>query len=122
MCRTALATAPTTAPATAPTTVLATAPATAPATALATANSLCPRRTHPTPLPPCLCNCAQFTEGYGKLKIVVTGAGGFIASHLARRLKAEGHFVRAVDWKENEYMSEKVAKPPPRPYHVPLPT
>lgn len=49
----------------------------------------------------------QFTEGFGKLKICVTGAGGFIASHLARRLKAEGHFVRAVDWKENEYMSEK---------------
>eukprot|EP00966_Prymnesium_polylepis_P260347 6014002-Prymnesium_polylepis.1 len=48
----------------------------------------------------------KFTEGFPKgLKICVTGAGGFIASHLARRLKAEGHFVRAVDWKENEHMS-----------------
>merc|ERR1711935_152964 len=41
-----------------------------------------------------------------KLKICVTGAGGFIASHLSKRLKEEGHFVRAVDWKENEYMPQ----------------
>mmetsp|Transcript_32849 Transcript_32849/g.63233 ORF Transcript_32849/g.63233 Transcript_32849/m.63233 type:complete len:247 (-) Transcript_32849:963-1703(-) len=54
------------------------------------------------PLPPV--EEKKFTEGYGKLKICVTGAGGFIASHLARRLKAEGHYVRGVDWKENEYM------------------
>jgi len=47
----------------------------------------------------------KFTEGFGKLKICVTGAGGFIASHLARRLKAEGHLVRGVDWKENEHMT-----------------
>jgi len=47
----------------------------------------------------------KFTEGYPKLKICVTGAGGFIASHLARRLKAEGHSVRGVDWKENEHMT-----------------
>ena len=56
------------------------------------------------PLPPV--SEKKFTEGYPSLKICVTGAGGFIASHLARRLKAEGHFVRAVDWKENEYMKE----------------
>ena len=49
----------------------------------------------------------KFTEGHPKgLKICVTGAGGFIASHLAKRLKEEGHFVRGVDWKENEYMPE----------------
>ena len=48
----------------------------------------------------------KFTEGYPKMKICVTGAGGFIASHLARRLKAEGHWVRAIDWKENEHMTE----------------
>ena len=48
----------------------------------------------------------KFTKDYPTLKICVTGAGGFIASHLSKRLKAEGHFVRAVDWKENEYMSE----------------
>ena len=49
----------------------------------------------------------KFTKDFPKgTKICVTGAGGFIASHLAKRLKEEGHFVRAVDWKENEYMSE----------------
>jgi GDP-D-mannose 3',5'-epimerase len=48
----------------------------------------------------------KFTEGLPKLKICVTGAGGFIASHLSKRLKEEGHFIRAVDWKENEYMSQ----------------
>jgi GDP-D-mannose 3',5'-epimerase len=49
----------------------------------------------------------KFTEGYPKLKICVTGAGGFIASHLSKRLKAEGHTVRGVDWKENEYMAQE---------------
>lgn len=39
-----------------------------------------------------------------KLKICVTGAGGFIASHLAKRLKSEGHYIVAVDWKRNEHM------------------
>merc|ERR1719506_3176902 len=48
----------------------------------------------------------RFTEGFPPLKICVTGAGGFIASHLAKRLKEEGHHVRGVDWKENEYMAE----------------
>ena len=62
------------------------------------------------PLPPV--SEKKFTEGFGpggattgSLRIIVTGAGGFIASHLSKRLKAEGHFVRAVDWKENEYMA-----------------
>ena len=40
----------------------------------------------------------------GKLRICVTGAGGFIASHLARRLKSEGHHIVACDWKRNEHM------------------
>ena len=48
----------------------------------------------------------KFTEGHKKMKICVTGAGGFIASHLSKRLKEEGHFIRAVDWKENEYMAQ----------------
>ena len=39
-----------------------------------------------------------------KLKVCVTGAGGFIASHLARRLKSEGHYIVACDWKRNEHM------------------
>lgn len=41
-----------------------------------------------------------------KLRISITGAGGFIASHIARRLKSEGHYVIASDWKKNEHMSE----------------
>ena len=39
-----------------------------------------------------------------KLKICVTGAGGFIGSHLAKRLKEEGHYVIGCDWKRNEHM------------------
>lgn len=39
-----------------------------------------------------------------KLKICVTGAGGFIASHLAKRLKSEGHYIVGCDWKRNEHM------------------
>jgi nucleoside-diphosphate-sugar epimerase len=34
---------------------------------------------------------------------VVCGAGGFIAHHLVRRLKADGYWVRAVDIKEPEF-------------------
>jgi GDP-D-mannose 3',5'-epimerase len=41
-----------------------------------------------------------------KLRISITGAGGFIASHIARRLKSEGHYIIASDWKKNEHMTE----------------
>lgn len=34
---------------------------------------------------------------------LVLGAGGFIGSHMARRLKSEGYFVRGVDCKFPEY-------------------
>ena len=34
---------------------------------------------------------------------LVLGAGGFIGSHLVRRLKKEGYFVRAVDLKMPEF-------------------
>jgi nucleoside-diphosphate-sugar epimerase len=34
---------------------------------------------------------------------VVCGAGGFIASHLVKRLKAEGYWVRGVDTKRPEF-------------------
>ena len=34
---------------------------------------------------------------------LVLGAGGFIGSHLAKRLKAEGFFVRGVDLKHPEF-------------------
>jgi len=37
------------------------------------------------------------------MKVCCTGAGGFIASHIGKRLKEEGHYVVGVDWKENEH-------------------
>lgn len=40
--------------------------------------------------------------------IVVCGAGGFIGSHLVRKLKGEGHYVRGVDLKYPEF-SDTVA-------------
>lgn len=61
-------------------------------------------RPRPQVLPPI--GEKKFTKDFPACKILVTGAGGFIGSHLAKRLKEEGHFVRAVDWKENEYMTE----------------
>lgn len=47
-------------------------------------------------------------------RILITGAGGFIGSHLAKRFYEEGHFVRAVDIKwdgyfDEPYYSEKLA-------------
>ena len=36
-------------------------------------------------------------------KAVVMGAGGFIGSHMVKRLKSEGFWVRAVDIKFPEY-------------------
>lgn len=36
-------------------------------------------------------------------KAVVLGAGGFIGSHLVKRLKSEGYWVRGVDLKAPEY-------------------
>lgn len=36
-------------------------------------------------------------------KYVVFGAGGFIGSHLVKRLKADGHWVRGVDLKYPEF-------------------
>jgi GDP-D-mannose 3',5'-epimerase len=36
-------------------------------------------------------------------KILVAGAGGFIGSHLVKKLKAEGNWVRGVDLKYPEY-------------------
>ena len=36
-------------------------------------------------------------------KILVFGAGGFIGSHMVKRLKAEGAWVRGVDLKYPEY-------------------
>jgi nucleoside-diphosphate-sugar epimerase len=36
-------------------------------------------------------------------KILVLGAGGFIGSHVVKRLKEEGHWVRGVDLKRPEF-------------------
>lgn len=36
-------------------------------------------------------------------RILVNGAGGFIGGHMVKRLKAEGHWVRAVDIKKHEF-------------------
>ena len=38
-----------------------------------------------------------------KLRVVVTGAGGFIGHHLVKKLKSEGCWVRGVDIKMPEY-------------------
>lgn len=41
------------------------------------------------------------------MRICVGGGAGFIGSHLAHRLKAEGHFVVIADWKRTEYYKEE---------------
>jgi GDP-D-mannose 3', 5'-epimerase len=40
-------------------------------------------------------------------KILVLGGGGFIGGNLAKKLKAEGHWVRIADIKKHEYFDEK---------------
>lgn len=41
------------------------------------------------------------------MRILVTGAGGFIGHHLVKRLVSEGHWVRGVDLKEPEYETSR---------------
>ncbi|MGD0451766.1 MAG: NAD-dependent epimerase/dehydratase family protein [Candidatus Bathyarchaeia archaeon] len=40
-------------------------------------------------------------------KVLITGGGGFVGSHLARTLKQQGNFVRIADIKFDEYLKEK---------------
>jgi len=41
-----------------------------------------------------------------KRRILIAVGGGFIGSHLAKRLKNEGHWIRIADTKRNEYFVE----------------
>ena len=47
------------------------------------------------------------TSNSQMLKILVTGAGGFIGSHLGKFLKQKGYWVRGVDIRAPNYMSEE---------------
>ena len=38
---------------------------------------------------------------------LVLGAGGFIGSHMVKRLKSEGYWVRGVDLKYPEYSATR---------------
>ena len=49
------------------------------------------------------------------MKVLVCGAGGFIAGHLVARLKEEGDWVRGVDIKEPEFGPSARRVPTPRP-------
>lgn len=40
----------------------------------------------------------------GKLRVCIGGGAGFIGSHIALRLRQEGCYVIAADWKDNEFM------------------
>lgn len=42
-----------------------------------------------------------------KIKVCVTGAGGFIGAHLAKKLKSQGKYVVAVDWKKQEFFENE---------------
>jgi len=42
-----------------------------------------------------------------KKKILIAGGGGFIGSHLAKRLKKEGNYVVCADWERNQYFKEE---------------
>ena len=45
-------------------------------------------------------------------RALVCGAGGFIASHLVKRLKKDGYWVRGVDIKNPEYSAERGRRVP----------
>lgn len=39
----------------------------------------------------------------GKERVCIGGGAGFIGSHMAKYLRAKGHWVRCVDWADNEF-------------------
>ena len=41
----------------------------------------------------------------GQVRVLVTGAGGFIGHHLVQYLKENGYWVRGVDLKSPEFVS-----------------
>lgn len=43
------------------------------------------------------------------VQVLIGGGAGFIGSHLAKRLKAEGWYVVCADWKENEFMKPEAS-------------
>jgi len=49
----------------------------------------------------------RWPEDGKKLRVCVGGGGGFIGSHLARRLLKEGHHVVVADWNRNEYFKQE---------------
>lgn len=40
------------------------------------------------------------------MRVLIAGGGGFIGSHIAKRLKAEGHYVLVADLQRNAYFKE----------------
>lgn len=48
----------------------------------------------------------ELPAGNGQ-KVCVGGGAGFIGSHIAKRLKANGWYVIVVDWKRNEFMEDE---------------
>ena len=66
---------------------------------------------HKQPDPPKLSQLPAPTANQlkdGKIRVCVTGAGGFIAAHLARRLKKSGkYYVVGVDWLAQKFFKEE---------------
>lgn len=42
----------------------------------------------------------------GTIRVCVGGGAGFIGSHIAKRMKDAGYYVRCVDWVKNEFMAD----------------
>lgn len=62
----------------------------------------------PRPMRPNSVVCSRPLFSCSVLQVSVGGGAGFIGSHLAKKLKAEGCYVVCADWKENEFMRPEV--------------